>query len=386
MKTNRERLNAILHYESYDRMPVMHFGFWPETLHKWVAEGYLAKEDIGPLGNRGSSSIDGSEAELKIARKLGFDDNVMVLTGQKGSWAFPPLFPPFEEKIVRRLNGGYFIKRDGDGVYAKGREGVVSIAEEADHSVKDRESWEKNYVPRLQWNDNRLDWATLDKLIETNDTRDRRVGLYCGSLFGKLRNYWGLLEISYLQVDNPDLFEKCIDDVAEICFTITKRTLETGLKLDFAHFWEDICYNQGPLIQPEVFRKKIGPHYRKICDECAKYGIDIVSVDCDGLVDALIPVWLDNGVNVMFPIEYGAWEYSFETMRKKFGKELRGIGNINKKVFSMDTKAVDLEIDRAKRLVDLGGFIPCPDHRIAPDAEWDLVTYYCDRMKQFFWK
>ncbi len=35
---------------------------------------------------------------------------------------------------------------------------------------------------------------------------------------------------------------------------------------------------------------------------------------------------------------------------------------------------------RLRPLIDLGGYIPCPDHRIAPDAHWDNVRYYCDRM------
>jgi uroporphyrinogen decarboxylase len=84
----------------------------------------------------------------------------------------------------------------------------------------------------------------------------------------------------------------------------------------------------------------------------------------------------------MFPLEYGSRECSFKTLREKFGRELRGIGNVNKNVFSMDRKAVDREVDRVKRLVDLSGFVPCPDHRIAPDAEWDLVAYYCGRMRE----
>jgi uroporphyrinogen decarboxylase len=88
----------------------------------------------------------------------------------------------------------------------------------------------------------------------------------------------------------------------------------------------------------------------------------------------------------MFPIEYGSWEYDFSTMRRKFGKELRGVGNINKNAMTKNRSAVSNEVERAKRLVDLGGFVPCPDHRIAPDAEWDLVKYYCDAMKEAFWK
>ena len=386
MTTNRERLDAILHYRPYDRMPILHFGFWPETLEKWASQGHLSDEEMYPIRNRGVLAMDATEGETNIAGKLGFDDNYMVCIGQKGNWGATPLYPPFEEKIVRNLDDGHFVKITRDGVYVKGRAGVTSIEEEIDHSVRDRETWEKVYMPRLAWNNDRLDMETINALIKTNDTRHRYTGVYCGSLFGKVRNYWGIVEISYLQADDPELFGECIDSVADACYTQTKKILETGVKPDFAHFWEDICYNHGPLIQPDVFRNKTGKHYRRIADECARYGIDIVSLDCDGFVEDLVPVWLDNGVNTMFPIEYGAWEYDFSVMRKKFGQELRGVGNINKHAMAKDRKAVDREVERAKRLVDLGGFVPCPDHRIAPDAEWDLVRYYCDAMKEAFWK
>ena len=37
-----------------------------------------------------------------------------------------------------------------------------------------------------------------------------------------------------------------------------------------------------------------------------------------------------------------------------------------------------------KALVDLGGYIPCPDHRIAPDSKWENVQYYCEKMHHVF--
>ncbi len=36
--TNRERAKAVLRYQEYDRLPVVHFGYWGETLQKWAAE------------------------------------------------------------------------------------------------------------------------------------------------------------------------------------------------------------------------------------------------------------------------------------------------------------------------------------------------------------
>jgi len=57
---------------------------------------------------------------------------------------------------------------------------------------------------------------------------------------------------------------------------------------------------------------------------------------------------------------------------------------MDKRVFAADRAAVDAEISRMKPLVELGGYIPCPDHRIPLEAEWDLVRYYCDRLKKTF--
>ena len=161
-----------------------------------------------------------------------------------------------------------------------------------------------------------------------------------------------------------------------------KTSLETGAKFDFAHLWEDICYKNGPLVTPAVFDEKVGPHYKRITGLLNQYGINIVSLDCDGLIDSLVPTWLNNGVNTMFPIEVGTWNASIGPWRKKYGQALRGVGGMNKNVFSGDYSSVDAEIERLKPLIALGGYIPCPDHRIAPDAKWDNVRYYCERMRK----
>jgi uroporphyrinogen decarboxylase len=186
-------------------------------------------------------------------------------------------------------------------------------------------------------------------------------------------------------VDDPDLLIEIIDTVGNLCYQCTKSTLEqVGAPFDFAHFWEDISFKSGPLISPRYFRKYVGPHYQRITELVNSYGIDIVSLDSDGKIDKLIPTWLTNGVNTMFPIEVGTWGSSIGPWRKTYGPSLRGVGGMNKVVFSRDYNAIDTEIERLKTLVDLGGYIPCPDHRLAPDAKWENVQYYCERMHQVF--
>jgi uroporphyrinogen decarboxylase len=219
------------------------------------------------------------------------------------------------------------------------------------------------------------------EFLQANE-RDYMYGLHCGSLFGNIRNIIGVEGSSYIYCDDEELYTELIDTNAELCYQTVKYTLETGAKFDFAHFWEDICFKNGPLVIPSVFEEKVGPHYKRITDLLSEYGIDIVSLDCDGLIDALVPIWLDNGVNTMFPIEVGTWDASIAPWREEYGKKIRGVGGMNKNVFAKDRAAVDVEVTRLQELVALGGYIPCPDHRIPPDAKWDLVKYYCERLRE----
>ena len=382
--THRERGMAVLNYQPYDRMPVVHFGFWDETLAKWADEGHITREEA-------TEWKDGNPVDAVVTAKLGFDFNWY-------SCMMPNTFlmPEFERTTLEVLPDGSRKVLDKCGVVVLEKDGATGIPAEFDHMLKTRKDWEEHYLPRLQFNMERVDKASVrvnDKMIDFDgggldflraDTRDYPHGLHCGSLFGRIRDVVGVLGSTYIYAEDEGLFDEMIDVVGNLCYTCVKAVLDTGAKFDFAHFWEDICFKNGPLVNPFVFDEKVGPYYRRITELVNGYGINIVSLDCDGLIDALIPAWFNNGVNTMFPIEVGTWGASIEPWRKQYGKELRGIGGTNKVVFSRDFAAVDAEVERLRRLVDLGGYIPCPDHRIAPDGKWDNVRYYCDRMHQVF--
>lgn len=376
--TTRERINRMLHFQDVDRVPVLHLGFWQETIDKWVAEGHLKQEEVEGIYDNVQA---GHLLEKHVANKLGFDDSYCVYTGQKGSWYDPPLYPAFSPNVVETYPDGSYAKRDTDGVLVLQKDGAMGIPRELGHTLVDRASWEEHYKPRLVWSDDRLDMDEINALIAENETRERPLSVYCGSMFGKLRNYMGLMEASYTAYDEPEFFKEMIDTIGNISYEIVKHTLETGVKVDRGHYWEDICGNDGPLINPKMFKELCGPHYRRISDLLNSYGVDVCSVDCDGVIDHLVPIWLENGVNCMFPLEVGVWNCDFSDLRKKFGRELLGVGNMDKKLFATDRVTIDKEIERLRRAIDLGGFVPCPDHQIQPEAEWDLVRYYCDRMQ-----
>jgi hypothetical protein len=381
---DRQRVMAVLNYQPYDRMPVVHFGYWTDTLAKWAAEGHITDEEVKEWG-------DGNPTDVEVSRRLGFDFNYYCVMHCQTH-----IEPGFERKEIEELPDGSKKVLNAEGVVILEKAGTSGIPSEIDHLLKDRKAWEENYLPRLQFSEDRVLKAKVrvgEEMIPfdeggleylRSDERDYPFGLHCGSLFGRIRNIVGLTGVTYLYADDEGLFDEMVNTYGDLCYRCAKLALKSGAKFDFAHFWEDICFKNGPLVSPAVFEEKVGPHYRRITDLVKSYGIDIVSLDCDGLIDALIPTWFNNGVNTMFPIEVGTWNASIAPWRARFGKGLRGVGGMNKNVLSRDFAAIDVEIERLRPLVDLGGFIPCPDHRLAPDAEWDNVRYYCDHMRQVF--
>ena len=367
---------AILHYDDYDRLPVVHFGYWQETLEKWRDEGHLDSEEIDGVA-------DGNDRERAISAKLGFDFNWFAVV-RDNSDVLSSVFPPFESRIVEELGDGSKKVINEYGVVELVVPGVRSIPHEFDHLLKDRKSWEELFLPRLQFSGDRFDKALISRLATESKERTDPLGLFAGSLFGQLRNMMGLEGISYLYADDESLYDEMINTLGELSYAVTEYLLDSGIDFDFGHFWEDICFNNGPLVPPSVFEKKVGPWYRKITRLMNDRGIEIVSRDCDGKIDELVPIWVENGVNTMFPIEVGTWHADVSRWRENLGRSLRGVGGMDKRVFAKSFEAIDVEIERLRGLVELGGFIPCVDHRIPPDAEWDNVKYYCERMRATF--
>ena len=236
-------------------------------------------------------------------------------------------------------------------------------------------------VPKLKFFAERVPTERLKALPDTNEDGTPR-GLHLGSYIGNMRNLLGVEEFSYLLADDEDLYREIVDTLCGLAYQVAEGMLASGAKFDYAHFWEDICFKNGPLISPELFDKLCGKHYKKRCDLCHRYGIDVITLDCDGVVEQLLPTWFENGVNTMFPIEVGVWGDQFEPARKKFGNGMLGVGGMDKTAFLRDKAAVDVEIERMKRLASMGGFIPCPDHRLMPGTQFELVQYYAEEIKK----
>lgn len=373
-----------MNYEPYDRLPLVHFGYWEATLIKWAGEGHITLQEA-------QAYAYGNAIDVKMNELLGWD----FTWNCSFAWN-NRLDPELERRILEERPNGSRLIMNEDGVSVVEKTGVTSIPMEVDHLLKGRREWEAAFKPRLKFelgriqrgrakvNGQELQFDQGGRELLLRQDGSHPYGLYCGGLIGVIRDWLGLVNMSYLMVDDEALFDEMAETVGELIYQGTKAVLESGIRFDFAHFWEDVCYKSGPLVNPRVFARKFGPKYRRITELLKSHGVKFVSLDCDGKIDDLLPVWLENGVNIMFPIEVGTWQASIQPWREKYGRELRGVGGVNKYIFAGDYAGIDKEIERLRPLVALGGYIPCPDHALPSDARWENVQYYCERMRKVF--
>lgn len=363
--THRERFLATLHYQPIDRLPLYDFNYWDETIPAWHEQGLPNKY------NRGNAH-----------QYFGLDAS---LGGGNQPWHWGwscGLMPGFERHILKE-EGDIQTVMQSDGVIVQQSKSSVSIPAHVGHTLTDRQSWKEHYLPKLDPDTPSrcpADWDA--RLVELKDTSREHPAL-CdgGSLFGRLRDWMGLENISMVVYDDPAWFEEMVETCCQLICEVIKKSLDAGARFDACAMWEDMCYNAGPLLSPTHFREFLLPRYRRIADLLRAHGTDIIWVDCDGKIDDLIPLWLEAGINCMFPVEIGNWADPIK-LRQRFGQDLIMMGGFDKHILAQSPDAIDAEIARLTPLVEEGGFIPFCDHRVPPDVPLKNYLHYCQRIRE----
>lgn len=367
--TDRQRFLATMHYQPRDRCPICDFGFWEETIPAWHKQGL--PEWVTYVGYNGVNT-----------------DKFFGMDTYAGGYSAPTgLCPEFETKVIED-RGEYEVIQDSNGVLKLNKKVMGSIPQFLSHTLTDRASWEKHFKWRLDpANPARYpaDWTEARK-VWSNPDRSHPQVLWDGSFFGWIRDWMGVEEVSYLVYDDPALFEEMIETMTDCKVAVIEKLYASGAQYDACAFWEDMCYNSGPLLAPEYFKRYLVPAIRRVTSLLHRHGCDIIWVDCDGKIDALIPLWLDAGVNCMFPIEIGTWGADPVKYRRQYGQQLLMMGGFDKHILARTTREIEAEVIRLTPLVEEGGFIPFCDHRVPPDVPYKNYLFYLAAARKYWGK
>lgn len=375
----RERFLRTMHFEKVDRPPLCEFlGYWPESLQRWYAEGLPVGVDLETYFgfDRGLTPTPW-KTEIPLSYSLSGHVDVDPSTIPID---FGPI-PRYGPKVVAE-DERYRIVLDAAGVkkrFVKGR--VTGMPQYIEHPVKDSSDSEE-MKPRFDPYDvRRLPSNLTDDMIEYYNRRKFPLKVEFPGFFATARNLLGTERLLITFLRAPGLIEKIMDFWANFVTAVLEKVVE-HVGIDFATSFEDMAYKNGPHISPRLFREFIQPQYKKVTSMLRKNGVDIIIVDSDGDIEPLITPLLESGVNGIVHLEVSAGTDAV-SLRKKYGKNLRMIGNISKQALSAGREAVTKEVEsKVRPLVGEGGYIPGVDHQVPQDVSFSNYCFYVNLLKR----
>lgn len=356
----RERWLAAMHFHSVDHVPDEEFGYWDETFPIWHAQG--------------------------LPEYVNSNERADVFFGfELREWApcSVNMKPGFEYRVLEE-DDRHQVVQDWDGATKMiNKDKSSSIPKFLKFPIETRADWDGFK--------NRLDAATPGRVPESSNWQAWKehstasgvaAGVHAGSLFGWIRDWMGFENVSYAIMDDPGLIQEMMDRITDLILAVIEP-LAQDFKFDFAAMWEDMCFNHGPILQPRYFDEWMVPRLKRITDMLRKNGCDVIYVDCDGNINELVQLWLDAGVNCMFPLEMRGGTDAVK-LREKYGNQILLLGGVDKTRLIAGKDEIKKEIARIKPLVDDGGYIPHVDHRCPPDVTYENYLYYLKAKRDAF--
>lgn len=364
--SNRECFRAACRFENTGRFAHLEHGFWDETFDRYRKEG-MPEDVLLP--------------DFFIASRGDMFDYFNIL---KCGYLRPYIYmnPPLETVIIEETDTTVVI-RDGNGVTLKKSKASASLPQELDFTVCDRDSYMK-YRDRLTAVDINFRYgSTIPKAIEgyNNQQNYAAVCTHMDGFFAYPRELMGVVNMMYQFYDDPDFMHMLLDDRANFYIQVYEPILQQ-IKPDFAFIWEDMCFKNGPLVSPDIFKNFMMPAYKKVISFLHDFGLKNIIVDSDGDVLKLIPLWLESGVTGLLPFEVQAG-MDVVTLGEEF-PDLVICGGINKLSMFGSKAEIDEELDRVlPAMAKRGGYIPTLDHWVPPEISFDNFSYYCEKVQSF---
>ncbi|HAS83297.1 MAG TPA: hypothetical protein DCS43_11650 [Verrucomicrobia bacterium] len=319
---------------------------------------------------------------------FGYDPSGGCSLGRLG-WCEAAFSPAFEEKVIED-RGDYELVQDFAGRHVlcfKGRRSGF-MPEYVDHPVKDMKSWEEKCKWRLN-PDSSERLEPLKKRLPVALAAAAQGKMISQSLVGGymyLRSLIGPGDLLYKFYDEPELIHDCMQTWLTLAQAVIAQH-QQHVTFDELFIAEDICYNNGSLISPDMMREFLWPYYQELINGIKARQIDrtrhlYFQVDTDGWATPSIPIYQELGMDVMSPFEVASGCDVVDIGRQYPGLVLSG--GIDKRILAQSKSAIDAMVDRIfPAMRARGGYIPTCDHGVPEEVPYENYLHYRQRALEF---
>lgn len=371
MSKNAKKMRDF--YERKPNAPIYQeeFGFY--SVDSWKDKGYIDE-------NSDLSDIFGFEQDNK---ENGTGKALLSGLG----WCEAAFFPLFEEKILED-RGDYELVQDTAGrsvLFFKGRRSGF-MPEYVDHPVKDMKTWQENVKWRLNPNSTER-FSDIQTKLTNIQTLAKQGTVICQTIIGGymyLRSLMGPKGALYNFYDEPKLIHDCMQTWLSLADRICEEH-QKYVTFDEIFFAEDICYNGGSLISPDMIKEFLFPYYNQLIENCKKRQLDkqrhlFIQVDTDGNCIPIIDLYIKGiGMDYLSPFEVASG-CDVVKVRGKY-PDLLIRGGIDKRILAAGKEEIEAELQRIIPFMkQQGGYIPTCDHGVPEEVCFENYMYFRKRL------
>lgn len=271
----------------------------------------------------------------------------------------------------------HILTRDGLGRTMKLSKGAATLALPMDYPVKNMDDWLK-LKPFYAFSEARFgkNWEeTARRHLEAG--RVVSVGIPGG--FDEPRQLMGVEMLGIAYYEQPELVHDILKTIGDTAHKVFDRVSAT-VQIDLLSVHEDMAGKTGPLAGPKQVSEFIKPYYRRIWDMLADRGARLFDQDSDGNMNAVIPAFLDAGLNCMHPMEPAA-DMDIVKIREKYGTKLAFYGGIDKHVIRRSKEEIVAELEyKIPPMIATGGCVLALDHRIPNGTPLENYRFYVNKV------
>jgi uroporphyrinogen-III decarboxylase len=326
------------------------FGPLPGLREEWTAQGARPEE------------LDFSAFRYRSAIQGGVPAN----TGWQGGC----------EEMILEETPDHIIALDRMGRRVKLVKGAASLPLPMAYPVKDMEDW-RQVKQHYEFSETRFapDWeAAAARHLQAG----RVVTVGMPGAFFELRELMGDERLCTAYYDAPELVHDMLRTMADTAFRVLDR-VSAAVQVDVLSVHEDMAGKSGPLAGPKQVREFMLSYYRRVWDMLRDRGARLLMQDSDGNMNAVIPSFLDAGVNVMYPMEPAAG-MDIVKARNAYGTALALMGGIDKHVLRRSKEEIAAELEyKIPPMVRTGGCVLALDHRIPNGTPLENYRFYVQK-------
>jgi uroporphyrinogen decarboxylase len=216
--------------------------------------------------------------------------------------------------------------------------GICGLAESIIQNQKDLESYPWEEMPERYF---ALYDETFQALAEILPSGMKAIGGVGNGVFETVQDFVPLTELSFLQVDYPEVYEALWGKVGEVMFRIWQIFLER-YKESFAvcRFGDDLGFSSSTLINPNDIRKFIIPQYKRVVDLVHQHNKPFLLHSCGAIFPVMDDIIELTGIDAKHSNEDNIAPFS--RWVADYGDKIGNFGGIEMNVLCLNTPA---EID-----------------------------------------